>query len=145
MANTYFAREKYCYFVDGDWIAPPDRSKECGLREFTIRKWNSGETYKEYAKAELGFSDVASLILRTMDANGGLKAAILGFGGDGCYSAYIVDSTAKIGEHYDLVFQGRVWLDVYDDTSLVAKFRGDAIRVYRAGAFGCIIQVIDIE
>lgn len=130
MARTYFARDKY--------------SEDCGLHEFTIKKLDSGDSYKSYARAELGFSDVASLVLRAMDANGGQKAGIVGFGGDGRYFAYIVDEGAKIGEHYDLVFQGRVWLDVYDDARKVAGFRGDAICVYRAGGFGCIIQVIDI-
>lgn len=71
-----------------------------------------------------------------------MKLQKLHFGGDGNYSAYLVDDPdAEIGSHYSLVATFEKWLKIYDDEGLV--FRGDAreIKVYQAGQFGCIIQL----
>lgn len=95
------------------------------------------KSYKDYPKMYLGSSDVASLTIRTP-----WDAVPLWFGQDGTYSAYIVDEYAEIGAHYQRVFVGRDWVRIYDDTELTASFIGRLIKVYRAGEFGCIIQVI---
>ena len=99
--------------------------------------------YHEYHKKYIGFSDVASLVIRTLDEHSIQKLHLLQFGGDGSYSAYIVDSKAEIGEHYSLVCEGRWWMWIYSDEARVARFDGNIIRVYRAGGYGCIIQILD--
>lgn len=105
------------------------------------------KSYKEYDREFIGDSDIAALIFvgTTKD---GLKANILNFGSDGRYNAYIVDENAKIGDHYTLEMEFetssgfRAWLKIYDDVGLMADYKADKIRVYRAGDFGCIIQLI---
>lgn len=112
------------------------------LQEFTIEKEPGRTDHKAYGKLPLGYSDIASLILRSMNEDG-QKLGILDFGGDGCYNAYIVDADAKIPERYSLVFKGHNWLWVYSDSARVAEFDGRLINVYRAGGYGCVIQIID--
>lgn len=103
--------------------------------------------YKEYQKRYIGSSDIAALTLtgmRPADEPGdctGLKAFFLHFGEDGSYDAYICDEAAEIGEHYILEATFTRWLRVYDDHELVRKFYADIIKVYRAGEYGCIIQL----
>lgn len=93
--------------------------------------------YKEYDKKYIGSSDIASLTLRFP---GGVS--VLNFGEDGSYTAYVVDGKAELGEHYKQVLQAKYWLKIYDDTDLVRELDGDTITIYRAGDFGCIIQII---
>lgn len=52
------------------------------------------KSYKEYEKKYIGMSDIANLILAGSSDNG-LKLAVLHFGMDNDYYAYIVDADAK--------------------------------------------------
>lgn len=49
---------------------------------------------------------------------------------------------AHIGEHYNLVFEGTNWIRIYDDNELTLHAKADVIKIYRAGEFGCIIQLL---
>lgn len=98
------------------------------------------KNYKDYPKQFIGESDIASLTLRSPG-----RLEFLNFGEDGDYRAYIVDENAKIGEHYELELEFSEWLTIYDDTELTFKARAEKINVYRAGDFGCIIQLINKE
>ena len=93
--------------------------------------------YKDYDKNYIGESDIARLILSYPH---GVSA--LNFGEDGIYCAYIVDGDAIIGDHYKKVLQAEHWLKIYDDMALIQEFKGNQINIYRAGGFGCIIQII---
>lgn len=99
------------------------------------------KNYKEYEEKSIGASDVAALILVGCDENG-LKTDILNFGEDGYYSAYIVDEDAEIGAHYKKVACFESWLKIYDDDDLTYRVNAREVNIYRAGDFGCIIQVI---
>ena len=91
-------------------------------------------TYKDFPHESLGFSDIASVLLRGCDA-----VAELHFGGDGSYSAYVVTKETEIGEHYSPVFSCRTWLWVYDDDECMLRVSAPEITVYRAGDYGCVI------
>ena len=39
----------------------------------------------------------------------------------------------------------KAWLKIYDDEGLTEDYSADKIRVYRAGDFGCIIQLLKEE
>lgn len=97
------------------------------------------KNYKEYEKKYIGSSDIAALTVRICD-----KVYSLNFGEDGEYFAYIVDSDCEIGKHYNLIFEGKHFINIYDDKELSFKFYmyGAKIKVYRAGDFGCIIQIL---
>lgn len=99
--------------------------------------------YHKCQKEYIGFSDVASLVVRTLDEQSMQKLHLLEFAGDGSYSAYIADSKTEIGKHYSLVCEGHYWMWIYSDDSRVSQFDGNIIRVYRAGGYGCIIQILD--
>jgi hypothetical protein len=71
-----------------------------------------------------------------------LNVQPLYFGYDGGYSAYIVDGEAEIGHYYVKIATFYHWLKIYDDDGLECKFDGEEINVFRAGDFGCIIQII---
>lgn len=108
-------------------------------------------TYKNYEQKSIGCSDIAALTLtgmRPADEPGdgtGLKTCALHFGGDGSYDAYVVDDDAEIGAHYALEATFAHWLKIYDDDELVREFDADIIKVYRAGDFGCIVQLCKAE
>ena len=101
--------------------------------------------HHSYKKCFIGGSDIASLTVRTPS-----QVAVLNFGEDGEYMAYIVDSECNIPEHYDLTFSADaseyypgVWMRIYDDDGLSFKIKApSSIRIYQSGAFGCIIQTI---
>lgn len=93
--------------------------------------------YKEFQKEHIGESDIASLTIRS-----GNNVDKLNFGEDGNYEAYIVTEVAHIGEHYSLVFEGTNWIRIYDDTELTFLAYADVIKIYRAGDFGCVIQLL---
>lgn len=105
------------------------------------------KSYKEYEKVFIGDSDIAALTFVGITKDG-LKANILNFGSDGRYNAYVVDENAKIGDHYTLEMEFetssgfKAWVKIYDDEELTKDYSADKIRVYRAGDFGCIIQLI---
>lgn len=108
--------------------------------EATVAEWDKQKSYKDYDVRFIGASDMASLTLRS--PNG---VAALNFGQDGGYTAYIVDENAVIGSHYTEVYSCQRWLWVFDDTERSARFKADTIKIYRAGEFGCIIQLIGKE
>lgn len=95
------------------------------------------KNYKDFEKKSIGSSDIASLTVRS-----GMKVAPLNFGEDGAYSAYIVTEDAEIGSHYKLTFEGMGWITIFDDTRMTFEARADEIKIYQAGEFGCIIQLI---
>lgn len=103
-----------------------------------------GKTYKSNLPEFIGASDIASLTVRA-----GGKVGALDFGEDGCYSAYIVDDIAvNIPAYYTCVFSAcSEWLKIYDDNMLSFSKSFDEmknIKIYRAGDFGCIIQILDL-
>lgn len=100
------------------------------------------KSYKDYEKRFIGSSDIASLVLVGCDADG-LKSEFLNFGEDGEYRAYIVGSYTEIPEHYKHVYTFECWLKIYDDEELTYSERAKEFNIYRAGEFGCIIQVIN--
>lgn len=99
-------------------------------------------SYKSYESSYIGDSDIAALILVGM-ANGDLQPKVLNFGEDGRYSAYIVDEDAEIGAHYEKQHEFTNWRTIYDDDTCVHTYHAEKIIVYRAGDFGCIIQLIN--
>lgn len=98
--------------------------------------------YKEFEQQFIGGSDIATLILVGHRGEKGLKTMPLYFGEDGSYKAYIVDAETEIGSHYRKVETFNHWLKIYDDERLTYKVYAKEINIYRAGDFGCIIQVV---
>ena len=98
--------------------------------------------YKEFDKVSLGSSDIACLTMRGCSKDGELILQNLSFGGDGCYSAYYVKGEAEIGKHYEKAGEFHHWLEIFDDEAKTLTVRGDTILVYRAGDYGCIVQVL---
>ena len=100
------------------------------------------KSYKEYEKITIGSSDIAQLILRFSCQ----PPIELNFGGDDEYEAYIVNADAEIGAHYHEVARGKYWAWIYSDEGRTLRIdtAGNAgeIVVYRAGDYGCIIQII---
>jgi hypothetical protein len=87
----------------------------------------------------LGYSDIASIIVRTVN-----KLEEVHFGGDGDYSAWIVrGDSAKIPSHYHPVFEDASagWLDIYDDHERTMHELCDACTIYRAGGYGILIHI----
>lgn len=99
------------------------------------------KSYKSYESSYIGDSDIAALILVGI-ANGDLQPKVLNFGEDGRYSAYIVDEDAEIGSHYQKQYEFTHWMTIYDDDTCVRTYHAKKIVVYRAGNFGCVIQLI---
>lgn len=99
------------------------------------------KSYKDYDKKFIGVSDIASLVMVGFGEKE-VESKMLHFGGDGSYSAYIVDGEAEIGAHYEKVATFAHWFKLYDDSGLTLSTYGSEINVYRAGEMGCIIQVI---
>ena len=102
------------------------------------------KSHEEYPQVGIGSSDIAALIMVGCGKTG-LKADILKFGEDGRYLAYIVDENATIGSHYELVAEYTHWIKIYDDDGLMYDNCAELIRVWRAGVYGCIIQLINFE
>ena len=104
------------------------------------------KTYKDFETIYIGGSDVASLIMMGLKETG-RTLEFLNFGEDGEYYAYIVsrkeNEPVEIGEHYKKVATFTNWLKIYDDYESTLDIKGKVINVYRAGEFGCIIEVID--
>lgn len=99
------------------------------------------KTYKNCEVVMLGSSDISSLIMVGCDDEG-LKVRPLHFGSDGTYSAYVVEEGVEIGSHYKKVETFKHWLKIYDDEEKTFRINAKEINVYRAGDFGCIIQVV---
>ncbi len=100
------------------------------------------KNYKEFEQRFIGNSDISTLILVGCNGEEGLKTEQLHFGEDGSYKAYIVNSETEIGSHYMKVATFNHWLKIYDDEGLTYGVEAEAINIYRAGSFGCIIQII---
>lgn len=101
------------------------------------------KTYKDFEKKYIGGSDIAALILVGCRGEEGVKTEQLHFDEDGNYSAYIVtESDVEIGSHYTKVATYNHWLKIYDDDGLTYRVDAKEINIYRAGEFGCIIQII---
>lgn len=96
--------------------------------------------YHEYPKQFIGSSDIASLLIRTP-----LECRVLDFGGDGEYSAYVVDKDAEIGSHYQKIMTAKGWAWIYSDLARVCKFEGDEINIYRSGGYGCVVQILNFD
>ncbi len=101
------------------------------------------KNYKDFERKTIGCSDISALILVGCRGEEGLKTEVLDFGEDGSYRAYIVDADTEIGIHYKKVATFNSWLKIYDDYELTYKVYANEINIYRAGEFGCIIQVIE--
>lgn len=106
------------------------------------------KTYKDFETIYIGGSDSASLILMGIKETGhGRSLEFLNFGEDGEYYAYLIhrkeNEPVEIGSHYELVATFNTWLKIYDDDECTFRTYGKVINVYRAGEFGCIIEVID--
>ena len=54
----------------------------------------------------------------------------------------LVDGKAEIPEYYSKVAEFDKWFRLYDDERRVMNVHADKINVYRAGEYGCIIQII---
>lgn len=100
------------------------------------------KTYKDFDQKYIGNSDIATLIMVGYSKDNGLITEALHLGGDDVYSAYIVTEESKIGDHYSKIATFSEWMKIYDDTGLSYKAEGKEINVYRAGMYGCIIQII---
>ena len=112
------------------------------IGEIQQNKEEKMKNYKEFEQESIGYSDIATLILVGCDENG-LKTEQLSFGGDGRYGAYIVtEPDVEIGSHYNKVATFNHWLKIYDDEGLTYRVDAKEINIYRAGEFGCIIQII---
>lgn len=103
-------------------------------------------------KAYLGASDIATLIF--VGGGNSLKnnsfewvnSYPVHFGEDGSYDAYFVtDDDVMIPDHYSLVAKFDHWMKVYDDNDLTLDLNAGEIEVYRAGSFGCIIRVKNLN
>lgn len=101
------------------------------------------KSYKDFEQKPIGDSDVAMLVLVGCRAKDGIVTEPLRFGEDGSYKAYLVNGKAKIGGHYKKVATFHNWLKIYDDEKLTLKVEANEINIYRAGIFGCIIQIMD--
>ena len=94
----------------------------------------------------IGFSDIASLVLRgSRGVDGFPTVQELFFGGDGDYYAHVVKDGEKVPSHYELCYSCKGWLKIYGDRECEAEFRGGRINVYRAGQYGCTIEVLTEE
>lgn len=102
------------------------------------------KNYKEYSKNFIGFSDIATLVCVGME-KGKLKNEFLHFGEDGRYYAYFVEEDTKIPSHYEKICTFHDWMKIYDDEALTLNINVNEINVYRAGDFGCIIQLTEKE
>lgn len=110
-----------------------------GLLEAVAIDQQRISNYKE-RKEYIGSSDIAELTLR----NEG-KTQPLHFGEDGSYYAYIICGEYDIPSHYTEVarFKGKV--DILDDDGFVVFYEAEEVVVYRAGEFGCIIQMKETD
>ena len=102
------------------------------------------KTYKDFETEFIGESDIATLILVGYEDENGLKLEELSFGEDGDYRAYIVYGLdVEIGSHYRKVATFKHWLKIYDDTEKTFHRHAKEFNIYRAGEFGCIIQIVE--
>lgn len=145
-------------YSQGDYMSTADNP----LSEFCVKKTdlsklkysyselrNLYRTYKEYPKQHLGSSDIANITVRYADDeienHNYIHYFNLHFGGDGDYYAYLIDNDyCKIPQHYELVFDKKVYLvDFIDDREVTYHISKQCnLKIWRAGNFGCIIQIV---
>ena len=53
------------------------------------------------------------------------------------------ENDVEIGKHYEKVVTFNYWLNIYDDTKRTFSKHAKEFNIYRAGDYGCIIQMID--
>lgn len=100
--------------------------------------------YKSFGKQWIGGSDAAFLTF-VGSGDDGVYAQAVKFGGDGEYNAYIIyGDDVEIGAHYKRVATFGTWLKIYDDDGRTFRHHeyGATYNVYRAGDYGCIVQII---
>lgn len=116
--------------------------KNFGISNGLIIPASSTEKHKS-AFVNLGDSDIAQLTMLGYSPEQGATPKALKFGGDGSYRAWIVDNEGLVPDYYTLVAEYDTWLKIYDDDDLVFYcYRHDAaIKVYRAGEYGCLICI----
>lgn len=100
--------------------------------------------YKEYDKIFIAETDIATIKILTSYRYDEIPTGI-----DGFFGAYLVDNQAIIGEHYKniLTIDETYFLIIADEYSMNQKFEFDnkkTIKIYNAGNFGYIIQIIDM-
>ena len=101
------------------------------------------KTYKDFEKRFIGSSDISSLTLVGCRNEEGLVSEQLSFGEDGSYHAYVVtEPDVEIGVHYKKVATFTDWLKIYDEDGRTFDERAREINIYRAGDFGCIIELL---
>lgn len=99
--------------------------------------------YHSCEKIRIGSSDIAALIAVGCGKDD-LKTAVIDFGEDGSYSAYVCGEKTTIPDYYKKVFECQAWLKIYDDTGLMfdSGYSGfNRFAIYRAGSFGTIIKM----
>ena len=116
------------------------------------RKWNEKEhlmrnvlRYKDAPRASIGESDRRSLFaVGLTDDLMDWKIVSLDFGSSSSYYAYICNEDTAIGAHYRLVGELTSEIRIFDDVLGESMFAAKAnkIRIWRARAFGCIIQLL---
>lgn len=94
-----------------------------------------------YIKVDLGFSDEACLVVESLKEDYNIKLDLLRFEEDGNYYAYLCDEKVDIPDFYELVFEGKHWIRIYDNEGLTFTFDGDDIKIYRAYNRGCMIVI----
>ncbi len=100
------------------------------------------KNYKDCKKIPMGYSDIAALVLVGCREDKGAMTELLNFGSDGNYSAYIALEDTEIPEHYRHIASFNHWLKIYDDSERIISLSAQTIKVYRAGDFGMILQLI---
>ena len=142
-----------CRQLIAEWYAdtPEDERPDPEALQFAFHVYTAQAIKREavkdhhpYKRQDLGFSDIATLVIETVSQDG-LALEALDFGEDGRYSAYIVDMECEIPDTYERVIthDGRGWLRVYDDE--MATYRATfehGIRIYRRRFRCCIIQLL---
>lgn len=116
--------------------------------EYTLNNVKNVSEYKDL-RIDIGCSDIAALAMVGISPEerpaSPIDAKVLYFGGDDIYHAYLVNKSIEIPDHYHFEHEFKTWLKIYDDDSLVAVFEAPCIKVYRAGDYGCLIQLSEKE
>lgn len=95
--------------------------------------------YNDFSRVFIGDSDIGALIV----AGGDMKPQYLNFGEDGKYTAYVITGGAgvEIGSHYRHILTACGYVKIYDDEGLTFSAHAEKINIYRAGEFGCIVEL----
>ena len=102
-------------------------------------------THHDYEKVFIGSSDSARLKVIHRVGNH-VSKTYLNFGEDGEYKAYIVDESCTIPDTYELrhSFEGG-YVDLFDDEGYNVYIKGETVKIYRRGDFGCIVKIIGLK